>query len=76
MNKVRREQIQKVISDLTEIKERVSSIREEEEMAFDNIPEGLQDSIRGMKSQDAISSLENAEDSIDETLESLEEATY
>ena len=76
MNKARREKIQRIINNLAEIKERISSVREEEEMAFDNMPEGLQDSLRGMKSQDAINSLENAEESVDEALEGLEEATY
>lgn len=76
MNKARREKIQRIISDLADIKERISSVREEEEEAFDNMPENLQDSLRGSTSQDAIDSLESAEESLDEALESLEEATY
>lgn len=47
MNKQRRNRLQKVIDKLEELKEEVSSICEEEQEAYDNMPESLQDGERG-----------------------------
>ena len=76
MNKTRRGQIQEVINDLSEIKQRIEKLQSDEEDAFDSIPENLQDSFRGSQSQDAIDSLGEAVESIEEALDSLNEATF
>lgn len=49
MNKQRRNRLQKVIDKLEELKEEVSSICEEEQEAYDNIPESLQDGEIGIR---------------------------
>ena len=79
MNKERRNKLAKLQKDLTLIsanfnKDKISEytrvlddIRNDEEMAFDSMPEGLQCSIRGMAAEEAI-------DYMDEALEYLEEA--
>lgn len=76
MNKARREQIQKPIDRIIAIKEDIQAIQSEEEDAFDNIPESLQDSLRGSQSQDAIDSLGEAIESTEEAIDSLNEASY
>lgn len=76
MNKARREQIQKTIDKLTAIKTEIEDIQSKEEDAFDNMPENLQDSLRGSQSQDAIDSLGEAVESIEEALDSLNTATF
>ena len=56
-------------STLKEVSKRLSSILSEEQDAFDNMPEGLQSSYRGMCSEDSIDSMEEASDKLDEVIE-------
>ena len=49
----------------------LSSILDEEQNAFDNMPEGLQSSYRGMCSEDAIDSMEEASEKLYEAIELL-----
>lgn len=67
MNKQRREKIDKLKGRLSSVKMEVKSISselsvilDEEQDAFDNMPEGLQSSYRGMCSEDAIDSMEES----------------
>lgn len=78
MNKQRREKIgklktriQSTQSELKQISSELSSILNEEQDAFDNMPEGLQSSYRGMCSEDAIDNMEAASDKLDEVIELL-----
>lgn len=50
----------------------LEEVRDEEQDAFDNMPEGLQDSERGDMMQDAIVNLDEAVDYLDDVLLSLE----
>ena len=67
MNTKRRNAINLIINDLIdkfeEIKaeaiDQLSEIRDEEQEAYDNLPESLQDSERGENMQDCIDSLES-----------------
>lgn len=70
MNNDRRARINKIISALQDLNEEISAIRDEEQEAFDNMPEGLQSSERGEQSQEAISNLESA--SLDDIISYLE----
>ena len=56
---------------LKEASKKLSSILSEEQDAFDNIPEGLQSSYRGMCSEDAIDNMEEASEKLDEVIELL-----
>ena len=47
MNKDRRNRIEKCISQLEDIKTELECIRDEEQEAYDNLPEGIQMSERG-----------------------------
>lgn len=78
MNKQRREKISKLKirfqstqAELKQLSSDLSSILSEEQDAFDNMPEGLQSSYRGMCSEDAIDSMEEASDKLDEVIELL-----
>ncbi len=78
MNKQRREkvrqlktQIDLIKTDLKKASSELSSILNEEQDAFDNMPEGLQGSYRGMCSEDAIDSMEEANEKLDEVIELL-----
>lgn len=56
---------------LKEANKKLSSILNEEQDAFDNMPEGLQSSYRGMCSEDAIDNMEEASEKLDEVIELL-----
>ena len=78
MNKQRREKIRQLkvrFQDIqTELKQASSElffILNEEQDAFDNMPEGLQSSYRGRCSEDAIDSMEEASEKLDEVMELL-----
>lgn len=80
MNKQRREKIRQfkiqidlIKTDLKKVSSELSSILNEEQDAFDNMPEGLQGSLRGMCSEDAIDSMEEASEKLDEVIELLSE---
>ena len=78
MNKQRREKIgklkirfQSTQSELKQLSSELSSILNEEQDAFDNMPEGLQSSYRGTCSEDAIDNMEEASEKLDEVIELL-----
>lgn len=78
MNKQRREKISKLKirfqstqAELKQLSSELSSILNEEQDAFDNMPEGLQSSYRGMCSEDAIDNMEEASEKLDEAIELL-----
>ena len=64
-------QIDFVNNQLKDANKKLSSILNEEQDAFDNMPEGLQSSYRGMCSEDAIDSMEEASEKLDEVIELL-----
>ena len=67
MNKARREAISKVIDKVDEARWDLESIRDEEQEAYDNMPENLQESKNGKAIEDGIETLE----SILENLENI-----
>lgn len=80
MNNTRRRRINELKTQidfannqLKDASKKLSSILNEEQDAFDNMPENLQGSYRGMCSEDAIDSMEEASDKLDEVLELLRE---
>lgn len=68
MNKERRIEIARQLSIINDSKCKLESLLDAEQYAFDNIPENLQSSIRGEESQEAIDSLEDAIDMLDEII--------
>lgn len=74
MNKARRAAIEKIRDKLMDLCEEIEQVKDEEQEAFDNMPEGLQSSERGKAMESAISSLEEAYDSVDSAVCCLEEA--
>ena len=82
MNNIRRKQIKYLIKalerlnndyskeELDECKDTLEDIKNEEEEAFDNMPEGLQYSQRGMDSEAAIDSMYDAIGYLEDAYES------
>lgn len=76
MNKARRRQLEKVVEVLTAQMEEMETIKDEEQEAFDNLPEGIQCTERGETMEEnvdeldsIITDLENVIDSINEVIE-------
>ena len=73
MNKARRASLKLVLSKIEtltayieEIKEDLQGVLDEEEEAYENLPESIQGSERGEQMQEYIEALEEAIDSLDE----------
>ena len=71
MNKMRRKELAKIIDLLSEAKEQLEAVRDDEEEAFDNLPESLQESECGQSMQNAIDAMNDVLDTLD--LDDLEE---
>ena len=73
MNNKRRKEISKIVSTLEDVRDRLSEVVDEEQIAFDNMPESIQGSDRGCESEEAIGYLSDALDSVESALDYLDE---
>lgn len=73
MNKARKKQLESAISVLNGVMEVISELCAQEEEAFDNLPESIQESDSGDEMQGYIDSLSTACDSLEDAIDSLEE---
>ena len=60
------ERIDSLIADLSDIKDSIGAVRDEEQEALDNLPESMQEGERGERAQAAIDALEEALNGMDE----------
>ena len=74
MNMQRRKAIAIIRGELETLNDRIRELMEEEQEAFDNMPESLQESERGQALQSAIDSLGYAADELEAALENLDAA--
>lgn len=74
MNKARRKRIQDLKDKLLDILTEIEEIINEEQEAYDNLPESLQDGDKGTKMSEAIDNLDSAYSSLEEVGEYLGEA--
>jgi hypothetical protein len=65
MNRFRRKELEEAITLLSEAKDVIDRVREDEQEAFGNMPENFQWSDRGEQMEGYISTMEDALDSID-----------
>ena len=73
MNKTRRQQLRKWLEDMENIKSELETICSDEQDYFDNMPENLQGSQRGMDAEEAIEQMEEAVSSIEDAISVIEE---
>lgn len=71
MNKARRKAIEELIDQIGTLKEELDSITEEEQEAFDNLPESIQYSERGDAMSDNIGDLEQASSDLEDIMDAL-----
>lgn len=72
MNKDRLKQVEAIIRSIDNINDEIENVLQEEQLSFDNMPENLQYSSNGERSEEAIENLEEAHEKIQEVKESLE----
>ena len=73
MNKEHRKIIKDIIESLEVAKSDLEQMREEEQIAFDNMPEELQMSKKGETLEDTIFNIEDAMDNVDYAIDTLSE---
>ena len=73
MNKQRRTEISNIVSELENLKSKLDLVLNDEQFAFDNIPESLQYSERAEQSQEAIDCMEAAVNNLEEAISQLED---
>lgn len=71
MNAERRSRIDKLIADLIALQSEAEAIRDDEQDAYDAMPEGIQDSERGQKALEAIYNLDESCDAFDTMIDAL-----
>jgi len=74
MNNERRKEIARIIGELQQLQSDIENVLGEEQDAFDNMPEGLQQSDRGQAAENAIDELESATSAVEEAVSALENA--
>lgn len=72
MNKTRRKAIEKVVEQLLECEEAMENIRDEEQEAYDNLPESLQDSEKGEAMTEWVDAMDDSLGAIREAIEYLD----
>lgn len=75
MNAQRRKQIAEAVALIGAAQTLLEIVRDEEQDAFDNMPEGLQGGERGQKMEAAVSAIEEAFYELDDILEALATAS-
>lgn len=74
MNAKQRKQINKMISDLEQMKADAEMLQSDEQTKFENLTEGLQQADNGQKIEQAAEALGEIDSLIDEVISKLEEA--
>lgn len=75
MNADRRKTLAKIAETIEAAKTDLESIRDEEQEAFDNMPEGMQQGERGTAMEAAVQELDEAIDGLDSALSNIQTAT-
>lgn len=75
MNKVRRDTIAKLQARISELKDEVEMVRDEEQEYYDNMPENMQQGDKGQNAESAVSALDEAMENLDSAMSSLDEAS-
>ena len=74
MNRYRRSILKTIVESLSKISEELRDVIDEETDAYENMPDNLKDGERGSSSSDAIDYLEDASSSLDDIIDTVNEA--
>lgn len=73
MNNERRKVINNMIAKLEEVKSELESCADWEQEAYDNLPEGIQESERGDRMQENVDCLYDVTESISDLIDQLDD---
>lgn len=71
MNRIRRKNLGKLLEQLQTLKDELESIQQEEQEAFDNIPESFSDTDRYSEAEEAVENLDSAFGSLEECIDCI-----
>ena len=71
MNRIRRKELSKALELLEQAKDIIEACRDEEQEAYDNLPEGIQSSDRGEMMDGYIYEMEDAMESIEGAIDTI-----
>lgn len=71
MNRERRKRLEKIVSQIEELRDQLAVIQEEEQEAYDNLPDNLNDTDRATQLYDNASNLEDAASNLDDVCDSI-----
>ena len=74
MNKQRRKALRDICERLESIRDEVEGVKDEEKAAYDNLPDGLRDGIRGTIMAENVDSLQDAIDGLEEVYDKIDTA--
>ena len=74
MNAQRRKQIEKLNEEVRDILGRVEELKDEEQEYYDNMPESFQSGDKGQQAEQAVDTLDSAMQSLEEVASYLEES--
>ena len=74
MNKQRRKVLRDICERLDAIRDEVEGVKDEEEAAYDNLPDGLRDGIRGTIMAENVDSLQDAIDGLNDVYDKIDTA--
>lgn len=74
MSRDRRRQLAGIAGQMMDLRESIEALKEEEQEAYDNLPDSLQESDRGQAMEQAVDMPDSALTALDEVTEALEEA--
>ena len=74
MNADRRKRLEKLSNQLSDIHDELEALKDEEQEAYDNMPESFQSGNKGEQSQAVIDSLDSASQSVEESRNYIDEA--
>ena len=72
MNKLRRKTLQRIFDQLTDLREEIEAVKDEEDESRENMPENLQGSERYEQSETASSNMDEAMEYISSACDCLE----
>ena len=75
MNNLRRRKIDRISEQLQALKDQLEELLQEEQEAFDNIPEAFQETDRYAEAEEKLDYLDTAFGGLEEVIDSLTEAT-
>lgn len=74
MNRIRRKELQDILDQMAQLRDRLESVMDEEQEAYDNLPESIQDGEQGERMSNAIDCMDTALSSMEEIEEALTDA--